>query len=136
LTMTSLPPSQSWAAQYLLLQELAGSRLSFPSNQYTFPPPAQLQSQSQSRRPLGEREKFLLFVKVIFRYLEKTNNQRLHQQAKAIVYECTRRNRMGDSNYASLRDAVEVRLRLLLGDDAWTCICYSFQGYCQRRGLR
>jgi len=127
--MTSLPPSPIWAAQYLLLQELAGSRLPLPSNQYSYPA-------AQSRRLLGEREKFLLFVKVIFRYLEKSNNKRLHQQAKAIVFECTRRNRMGDSNYASLRDAVETRLRYLLGDDAWTCICYSFQGYCQRRGLR
>lgn len=95
-----------------------------------------LTEKSPPRNPcFGERERFLLFVKVLFRYLEKTNNHRMRQRAKTIVSECTRRNRMGDMNYSPLKEAVENRLKDVLGEEFWARIQEYFEYICQSKGL-
>jgi len=87
------------------------------------------------RRSLTEREKFLIFVKILFKFLDQTADPRLKPRAKAVVTECTRRNRLGDSEYTPLQDAVERRLRHSVGEFYWTRAKLYFDSYCQRRGL-
>lgn len=86
-------------------------------------------------RPLNEREKFLLFVKILFRYLDRTDNPRLTQKAKQVVAECTRRNRMGDLDYTPLQPAVEARLRGTIGVEHWRRAKKYCDYYCQMNGL-
>jgi hypothetical protein len=69
---------------------------------------------------LSDRQKFLVFVKVLFKLLEGQSEHSTLQRAKAIVAECTQRNRMGDSRYIPLQDAIRVRLRLVVGESNWT----------------
>lgn len=63
---------------------------------------------------------FLLFIKILLKCLTTTQNQLLKERTKAIVSECTKRNRLGDPAYMPLQTAVEVRLRPLVGEQLWT----------------
>ena len=87
-------------------------------------------------RVLGERELFLIFIKILFKCIERCSNGLLRQRAKAIVTECTRRNRMGDSNFSPLQDAVEARLKDIVGDMYWNQAKVYTGYYCQQKGIR
>jgi hypothetical protein len=87
-------------------------------------------------RVLGERELFLIFIKILFKCIERCSNGRLRQRAKAIVTECTRRNRMGDSEFSPLQDAVEARLKDIVGDTYWNQAKVYTGYYCQQKGIR
>ena len=91
--------------------------------------------QRQFTRQIGERERFFLFCKILFKYLERLNKPRLRQKAKAVVSECTRRNRMGDSQYSPLKQAVENRLRGVVGDAFWMRIESYCDTVCEQKGL-
>lgn len=87
-----------------------------------------------TRRPLTERERFVVFVKILFKSLEHSD-PRLRPRAKAVVTECTRRNRLGDANYMPLQPAVEIRLRRTVGEVHWERAQAYYQQYCVRKGL-
>ena len=88
------------------------------------------------RRLLSERDKFLLFIKILLKFLAQSEEtQNLRQRAKLIVAECTRRNRMGDLNYSPLKQAVERRLQGALGMEQWNRAEVVFDVYCQRNGF-
>lgn len=74
----------------------------------------------------NERKLFFAFVKVLLKYLEKTNDDSLRRRAKAIIAECTLRNRNGDSDYLCLQGAIERRLQQCLGPYHWdrAQVCY------------
>jgi hypothetical protein len=102
---------------------------------------AQLQLLQRARpavlnRVLGERELFLIFIKILFKCMERCRDGRLRQRAKAIVTECTRRNRMGDANFSPLQDAVETRLKDIVGDMYWNQAKVYTGYYCQQKGIR
>eukprot|EP00977_Amphora_coffeiformis_P013747 scaffold3667_cov180-Amphora_coffeaeformis.AAC.8 len=65
-------------------------------------------------------------LRVLLKYLEKVNDDSLRKHAKAIIAECTVRNRNGDSDYLCLQGAVERRLQQNLGRWHWdrAQICY------------
>lgn len=99
------------------------------------------------RRRFNEREEFFIFVKILFRFLEKhaadddddagtSNSNRLRQRAKAVVSECTRRNRMGETDYIPLTEAVERRLRPTVGEHYWTLAKDQLDLFMQQRGIR
>ena len=69
---------------------------------------------------IGEREKFLLFIKIMFQYLERSGKSLLRQRAKNVVTKCIRRNRVGDENYIPLKESVEKHLRPLVGPLVWS----------------
>jgi len=85
---------------------------------------------------LSEREHFVIFIKILFKCIEQSDDQNLRLKAKAIVNECTRRNRMGDSSYTPLQDAVERRLKKMVGELYWARAKLCFEHYCRRKGLR
>jgi hypothetical protein len=87
------------------------------------------------RRKLRENEKFLLFTKILFRFLERSNNDQRLRQVKLIVADCTRRNRMGDINYTPLQFAVESRLRLIVGHEFYSQVQNYCEYHCQKKGL-
>jgi hypothetical protein len=60
-----------------------------------------------------------LFVKILFKCLEDSGDKLLRLQAKALISETRRRNTMGDPTCFSFIDAVELRLRELVGSFYW-----------------
>jgi hypothetical protein len=65
------------------------------------------------------RERFLVFIKILFRLLDEANEPEVRLRAKKIVAECTRRNRLRDPNFSPLMEAVERRLRGFVGEALW-----------------
>lgn len=90
-------------------------------------------SKSYLRRPLTERERFLVFVKILFRCM--SDDHSVQSQAKAIVADCTRRNRLGERGYIPLQSAVEYRLRGTVGEHYWRSAKSRFDRYCYEKGL-
>ena len=72
---------------------------------------------------------FLLFIKILLKCLSATQNHVLKDRTKAIVSECTKRNRLGDPAYMPLQKAVEIRLRPLVGENLWTRAQNYVQSY-------
>ena len=77
-----------------------------------------------------------MFVKILLTYIERTNNPALRRTAKAIVADCTRRNRMGEAAYTPLQQAVERRLRSSLGEVHWARAKQCFDSYVARQNIR
>ena len=86
------------------------------------------------RANLNERECFFIFVKILLKLM--ANNPSLRSRAKAIIGECTKRNRMGDIDYVPLQDAVERRLKGCMGESYWTRAKLFFNAYCERNGIQ
>ena len=95
---------------------------------YDFSPKSTQFSQTST-----DRNKFLLFIKIFFKYIEKTKMESIRRQAKAIVAECTYRNRQGDPEYMPLQDAIETRLRHCVGEIHWSRAQRCYDVYCARR---
>ena len=68
---------------------------------------------------LSDRQSFLLFVKVLLKYLEKVHEPHLRRQVKSIVAECVRRNRQGETNFTPLPDVIELLVRSCVGELHW-----------------
>ncbi|KAL7465634.1 hypothetical protein ACHAXS_005941 [Conticribra weissflogii] len=65
-----------------------------------------------------EKEQFLMFVRVLLKYLEQ-RDQELHAKAKKEVRECYEKNKAGDPNFASLTSSMKSRLRAVVGESYW-----------------
>lgn len=107
------------------LQAFAPPRPSFPNRPVV-----------SRRRNLSERELFFVFVKILFRVLEKTGNMQLRAQAKAIVQECTKVHRMGLMGNISLQELVETRLRRTVGELYWSRSKHLFNRFCRKELLK
>ena len=123
-----LDPAPSLFLQYAQLLQQEQQQQQSPA---IMPPPPR----PRRRKQLNEQERFLLFTKSLFQLLKVSNNQRLCQQVKHIVAECTRRNRLGDPQYMPLQWAVETRVRAAVGDLLYEKLQVNLERYCQRKGL-
>ena len=65
------------------------------------------------------RENFLVFTRILFKCLSDHPSPEVRIEAKRTIMDCTRRNRMGDPGYHPLIDAIEARLRHIIGDIHW-----------------
>ena len=87
------------------------------------PPPSVLSSRvSATTTTTGfrsPRERFLIFIKILFKRLDQGSEPPVQQRAKKIVAECTRRNRLRDPQFSPLMEAVEKRLRRFVGEMHW-----------------
>ena len=81
---------------------------------------------------LTERQRFLVFTKVLFKYLSKANVDPRH--AKLVVAKCIRENREGRS--LSLVDTLEFELRKSLGELHWYRANKCFNCYCAKLGVQ
>jgi hypothetical protein len=70
-------------------------------------------------RPLGERERYAILIKVLMKYLDHVERTHLKQPARDIILHCVRRNRMGDKEFMPLQEAISQRLRIYLGGEIW-----------------
>lgn len=87
-------------------------------------------------RRLNQRQEFILFVKLLFHFLEtKELDGVLRRRAKAAVYECIYLSRMEHADYTRLQHAVSRRLRRIVGEGYWTLTQDYLDEYIQKRGL-
>ena len=57
-------------------------------------------------------------------------------KAKSVVNECVRRNRLGDPDYSPLPEAVEERLKPMVGHLYWRRARSLLDAYCHRQHIR
>lgn len=120
-------------------------RAGLPTNAFetlVAPPAHFMQAELQPQRradlftqsTLTEREQFAIFVKILMKLTG--NNPAIKMRAKAIISECTRRNRIGDLDYTPLMAAVERNLKNGVGELYWARAKLFFDAYCERTGIR
>jgi hypothetical protein len=64
------------------------------------------------------KEKFLMFTRVLIKYLEQ-KDPRMHARAKSIIKECAERNKRQEPGYESVTTSMKRRLKELVGDHYW-----------------
>jgi hypothetical protein len=106
--------------------------------------PTHLLSLPVSQKPLLLRRrkiqskaqaKFILFINVLFKYLESSTSPELAHQAKLVVKVCIGRNRMQDPNYFPLKQAIAIHVQDCIGTLHWSCANNVFQGYLKGQKL-
>jgi len=65
-----------------------------------------------------EKEKFLMFTRVLMKYLEQRDTA-MHTRAKAEIKDCYEKNKNGDPAYTSLTHSMKARLKVTVGDEYW-----------------
>ena len=103
------------------------------TTQQRTPTAAATASSLRHLRDLRERKQVFTFVKVLFKYLEKSKAVRLHMRAKKVIAECIRENRVGNPSYMPLGDAIEQRLYQTVGDRHWSRAKACFSVYCTKK---
>ena len=96
-------------------------------------------SSSSSSRPhagrsLNERQRCLLFVRILLKYLSKVNLVTLRNRTKHVVARCVHENRRGLSR-EPLVDTLEYEIRQCVGDVHWNRAQRGLYMYCSRQGL-
>mmetsp|Transcript_33755 Transcript_33755/g.48876 ORF Transcript_33755/g.48876 Transcript_33755/m.48876 type:complete len:704 (-) Transcript_33755:316-2427(-) len=82
---------------------------------------AQLTPEQQARlerERKNQKEKFLMFTKVLMKYLENKDPE-LHARAKIVIKDCAEKNKAKDPAYKSLTTAMQKRLRECVGEIYW-----------------
>lgn len=105
---------------YLLAEipQLYHNWLHYTPTAMTFTMNEQIKSRPHSSDH-DRRVEFALFLKILFKYLEKSKQYLLLQQARLVVMTCTRGQKMRDSSFSPLSDAIEMRLKKLMSDNVW-----------------
>jgi hypothetical protein len=80
-----------------------------------------------------EKFEFTLFLKVLLRCLEKSQQVFMLQQARLVVLTCIRGCKMGDSSFYPLIEAIELRLKKLVGHIIWQQAKLYTRFYLQRQ---
>jgi hypothetical protein len=75
---------------------------------------------------MNQRDTFYVFLKFLLRVLQSHGcgddadaRLLLRLRTKAIIRECVRQNRSGNSMYQPLMEAIKSRLRPIVGEDTW-----------------
>ena len=96
-----------------------------------------VQNQSQQQQQQQKRQ-FLVFIKILFKILDQNHDVTVEKReaARAIVADCTRRNRLGDPAFIPLMAAVDARLRRHLGEQHWRKAHIYMRHYMNREAAR
>ena len=70
------------------------------------------------KEEMRQKEQFLVFAKVLLRYLEQ-KNKKMYFEAKAVIQKCVARNKRQEPGYESVTIAMKSRLKPLVGDHYW-----------------
>jgi hypothetical protein len=81
------------------------------------------------RQQSNKRARFVVFLSILLERLHESGDFVLEDRVKAIVLFCTQRNRMGDSKFMPLVDALELRLVVLVGEADWRVACIETRRY-------
>jgi hypothetical protein len=108
----------------------SSSAIAFSSGSSGRPTSSQQQQQQQQQAPQGhdprstqelqrkQKEKFLIFTRVLMKYLEQ-KDPTLHLQVKDIIRDCAQRNSRKEIGYESVTAAMKRRLKEVVNDTYW-----------------
>jgi hypothetical protein len=65
------------------------------------------------------RARFALFLKVLIRCLERSNQTSVLRQTRLVVLACIRGHKMGDPSFYPLDRSIEMRLKKLVDYNTW-----------------
>lgn len=85
------------------------------------PPPggsAAAAAAQRDRELKKHKETFLLFTRVLIKYLEQ-KDPHVHQQVKAIIKDCAERNKRGEPGYESVTTSMRSRLKRVVSESYW-----------------
>ncbi len=75
-------------------------------------------SSASSHDQKSRKERFLMFTRVLMKYLEQKDRD-MHAKAKEVIRQCAKKNKEGDPNYVSLSASMQSHLKNLVGDIYW-----------------
>jgi hypothetical protein len=78
-----------------------------------------IMTELQAAKSRQQRFLFALFIKILFKILDESGDKELRCQARKLVLICTQKNRSGDPDYLPMTSAIELRLRLFVGETHW-----------------
>jgi hypothetical protein len=77
------------------------------------------QTSSQRERDAKRvKEQFLMFTRVLMKYLEQKDPE-MHMRAKQVIRECAERNKNKEHGYESVTASMKTRLRETVGEQYW-----------------
>jgi hypothetical protein len=117
-TAPSIPPPETPADRQQRLESLYS-----PNKPRTNPQQAPQAPQAHDPRSTQEltrkqKEKFLIFTRVLMKYLEQ-KDPTLHLQVKDIIRDCAQRNSRKEAGYESVTAAMKRRLKEVVNDTYW-----------------
>lgn len=89
---------------------------------------AALENHGSSRDVRRQKEKFLMFTKILLRYLEQ-KDPRLYTDVKAVIKDCNDRNKRQEPGYESVTAAMKYHIKELVGDHYWNKANVYFEDY-------
>lgn len=75
-------------------------------------------SADREREVKKQKETFLLFTRVLIKYLEQKDPM-VHQQVKAIIKDCAERNKRHEKGYESVTSSMRSRLKRVVSENYW-----------------
>ncbi|CAB9529310.1 expressed unknown protein [Seminavis robusta] len=75
-------------------------------------------SSEREKEMRRQKERFLMFTRVLMKYLE-TKDPSLHSKVKLIIKECAERNKRNEPGYESVTASMRERLKQVVGDAYW-----------------
>jgi hypothetical protein len=79
---------------------------------------ARQERDQQQREAKHRKERFLMFTRVLIKYLEQKDPS-MHLKAKAVIRECAEKNKNKEPGYESVTNSMQKRLRAMVGDNYW-----------------
>lgn len=65
------------------------------------------------------RRSFLVFMRILFKCLDRAGDKPLLISARQVIAECIKLHRSGHSEHTSLIEGIETKLHVLVGRDYW-----------------
>lgn len=85
---------------------------------------------------INTRQAFLLFIKILFRYLRCTRDRKLQRRVKALVRSITAESRLNDAEYMPLPSIMIILLQSEVGLIHWEKAEALFKTYCRSQRIR
>ena len=104
-------PHQTVPEDIVELAELAGT-----GNSAT--PTTSTLSKREQEEMLQEREQFILFVRVLMKYLD-TKDPAMHNKVKLIIKDCAARNKRQERGYESATASMRKQLKSVVSETYW-----------------
>ncbi|CAJ1953292.1 unnamed protein product [Cylindrotheca closterium] len=112
---SSSRPSSSIPGSYSGSQSGGRSSQMYSSGSGSRADPTLAAREQEVRR---QKERFLIFTRVLIKYLEQ-KDPNMHRQAKVIIKDCAERNKKQEPGYQSVTASMKTRLKELVGESYW-----------------
>ena len=115
----SRAPSTGMPQQPAVVQNVSGNSNNSASSAAASNAVALSARAKMERDAKHRKERFLMFTRVLMKYLEQKDPP-MHTQAKAVIRECAERNKKKEAGYESVTASMQTRLKEMVGEAYWS----------------